>query len=295
MGYKLSVHVGANSYIMQDNGYNVIGDQNLGASPVQRKETRGAQQHGSTDRGRVLLARNFALTFKVDGRTFAGYWGMRDELIRIFKSSDDLFELRWSFDSGNVRSIDCSRNGGLNFPSRRRSAFADRAVVEFRAPDPTFYDPTEASEVYGIGGGSDAFTIPLPIPWPIGASTIDQTKSIAYAGSWQASPTIQIVGPIANCVIENLITDEKLDFTGATIGAGVTYTIDTRYGYKTVVDQTGTSQIADLTDDSDLGTFHLEPPVLDNATRDNDIRVTGSGVTAATEIYIKHFTRFDGI
>lgn len=291
----MSVHIDADSFVLQDNGYNVVGDTGLGLSPLQRHETRGAQQHGATDRGRTLRPRNFVLQFKVDGQTFRGYWDKRDELVRVFKSTESLFELRFTFQNGDVRSIDCNAVGGLTYPSNRRSAFADRASVEFRAPDPTWYDPNEQSETYGIGGGSDAFDIPLEIPWQIGASTIDITKSIAYAGSWQTNPIIKIVGPITDCVITNLTTDEVLDFTGTTIGAGDYYEIDTRYGYKTVTDSSGVSQIADLTDDSDLGTFHLEPPVLNNASKDNDIQVTGSGVTEATEIFLRYKTRYLGI
>lgn len=294
-GYTLTVHIGAQSYSLQANGYNVIGDVNLGAAPVQRHETRGAQQHGSTDRGRTLRARNFGLTFKADGQTFRGYWDIRDELIRVFKSTEALYELRFTFGNGDVRSIDCNRSGGLTYPSNRRSAFSDRPTVEFRAPDPTFYDPNEQSETYGIGGGGDAFEIPLAIPWEIGSSVIDITKSIAYGGSWQAYPIITINGPITNCVISNLTTSEVLDFTGTTIGVGDYYEIDTRYGHKTVIDSSGVSQQADLTDDSDLGTFHLEPPVLDDATRDNDIQVTGSGVTEATEVYLRFKVRYEGI
>lgn len=295
MGYTLTVHVGADSYDMQANGFDVIGDANLGASPTQRHETRGAQQHGASDRGRTLRPRNFAMTFKVNGQTFRGYWDIRDTLIRVFQSTENLYELRFTFDNGDVRSIDCGRVGGLTYPSNRRSAFADRAQVQLRAPDPTFYDPDEQSETYGIGGGGDAFEIPLVIPWEIGSSVIDLTKSIPYSGSWQGSPVITINGPITDCVITNLTTSEMLDFTGTAIGAGDYYEIDTRYGYKTVIDKAGVSQIADLTDDSDLGTFHLEPPILDNDIRDNDIQVTGSAVTEATEIYLRFKVRYDGI
>ncbi len=295
MGYTLTVHIGADSFDFADNGFGIVADSNLGKSPVSRKETKAAQQHGSTDRGFTLSSRFFTMGFSMNGLTFRGYWDQRDLLIRVFKSTEDLMEMRWTFDNGDVRSIDCAVTEGLTFPSNRRSAFADRGLVTLKANNPTFYDPDEANVVFALGGGSDEFEIPLAIPWTIGVSVLDQTKTISYPGSWRASPIVRIEGPITNPVVENLLTDEKLDFTGYTINAGVYYEIDTRDNYKTVEDDGGDSQISKLSDDSDLGTFHLETPVLDNAIRDNGIRVTGTSVTAATEVYFKYKTRYEGI
>jgi hypothetical protein len=67
------------------------------------------------------------------------------------------------------------------------------------------------------------------------------------------------VGPITSPVITNAITGDKLDFTGTTIVGGASYTIDCRYGQKTVVDSAGANQISKLTSDSDLSTFCLLP------------------------------------
>ncbi len=300
-GYTLTVHIGAESFDFQANGYGVVSDEGLGRSPVSRKETRGAQQHGSSDRGFTLLPRVFSLGFKMDGQTFRGYWDMRDELVRVFKSTEELFEMRWTFENGNVRSLDCQAIDGLRYPSSRRSAFADRSVVTLKANDPTFYDPTELNVIFSLGGGGDAFEIPLVIPWQIGSSVIDQTKTIAYAGSWQTNPIVKIEGPITDAVIENELTGEKLDFTGYTVPALYYYEIDTRDGFKTVTkieiaDPANIeNKISELSDDSDLGTYHLKPPVLANATRDNGIRVTGLAVTEATEIYFRYKVRYEGI
>lgn len=294
MGYTLTIHIGAVNYSLSDN-FGIVADSGLGKSPVSRKETRAAQQHGSTDRGRTLSPRVFSLGFSMNGSTFRGYWDARDTLIRVFKSTEDLFELRWTFDNGDIRSLDCAVIDGLTFPSNRRSGFSDSAVVTFKANDPTFYDPTEISEVFALGGGGDAMVIPLTIPWPVGASTINQTKQIDYTGSWQTSPIIKIEGPIENPIVTNLLTDEKISFQGTTIGAGDYYEIDTRDGIKTVIDASAVNRIANLSDDSDLGTFHLETPILNNALRVNDIKVTGGGLTTATEVYVRYNTRYEGI
>jgi len=66
------------------------------------------------------------------------------------------------------------------------------------------------------------------------------------------------------------------------------------YGYKTVTDSSGTNQIADLTSDSDLATFHLaaSPEV---AAGNNSITVQGNDATEETGVMLRWYERFLGI
>jgi hypothetical protein len=109
------------------------------------------------------------------------------------------------------------------------------------------------------------------------------------AGSWDDYPVITIVGPINNPVITNLTTGEALDFTGATISAGDYYQIDTRYGYKTITNNAGSSVINKLTDASDLASFHLPPG--NNAIQ---VSFTG-GTTSASTVSMSYFNRYLGL
>ncbi len=95
-------------------------------------------------------------------------------------------------------------------------------------------------------------------------------------------------------MLENETTGEKLDFTGTTVAAGHYYDIDCRYGRKSVKDEAGTNEIADLTSDSDLATFHLaaEPEAGGGV---NSLRLTGSAVTTATKVELTYDTRYLGI
>ena len=105
---------------------------------------------------------------------------------------------------------------------------------------------------------------------------------------------VRITGPITDAVITNNATSEKLDFTGTTIAAGDYYEIDCRYGYKTVVDSTGANQIADLTSDSDLVSFHIAPdPEVGGGI--NSITITGTSITAATTAFVSGKTRLIGV
>lgn len=293
-GFTITVIVGATSFVMQDNGYYLTGEEETGVSPSRRQETRGAQQHGSTDRGFFLRARFFGLTFSAQGTDYPGYKAVRGQFNRLFKPTRAM-SLLWTYTDGELRQIDCVPINSPDFPSSRRSGYADNIPIEFKSAQPWFYDPGQQQVTFALGGGSGAFDIPLAIPWSIGASTLSQTKTIAYGGTWRSNPIITIVGPATDAVLENLTTGEKLDFTGITINAADQYVIDTRYGFKTVVDLAGDNKLADLTDDSDLGSFHIQEADGDNLTENNDLQFSATAVTAATEVFVRYSLNYTGI
>lgn len=119
------------------------------------------------------------------------------------------------------------------------------------------------------------------------------SKTITYGGSFLTYPVVTITGPITDPILTNVSTGEDLDFTGITIASGDTYTIDCRFGYKTVKNAAGTNKIADLTAASDLVSFHLgaDPEVSGGA---NAFTLTGTGTDANTEVTITYNERFVG-
>jgi hypothetical protein len=165
--------------------------------------------------------------------------------------------------------------------------------VILKANDPAFYEPEWGSLTVHLGGGGGLFTIPSGIPTGIGSSSGSQAVAIDYPGNWISYPLIRITGPITNPVITNAATGEKLDFTGVTIAAGRYYDIDTRYGHKTVLLDDGTNKIHELTDDSDLSTFHIAPdPETPGGI--NSIQVSGASVSTDTKIEMSWPVRYDG-
>ncbi len=119
------------------------------------------------------------------------------------------------------------------------------------------------------------------------------SKTITYTGSFLSYPIVTITGPITDPVLTNVSTGEDLDFTGVTIAGGDTYTIDCRFGYKTVKNAAGVNKIADLTAGSDLATFHLgaDPEVSGGA---NAFTLRGTGTDANTTVTVTYNERFVG-
>jgi hypothetical protein len=280
LGAPYSLSDGVTCKLVQQDG--------VGLPPLHRISERGPQQHGESDRGFRLDPRIVLLVLGVTGDTM---YVKRDELVSRFKPRDDPIALRWTRDDGAVRQLDCFYIEQMTLPSNVVSRYYMRVPAQFKAADPTFYDPDLEHVVFAITLGAEEFVVPLPIPWPIGAAVLDATTAINYAGTWRTYPIITITGPVTDCVVTNVTTGEKLDFTGVTIAAANVYTIDLRYGQKTVVNQAGTNKVADLTTDSDLSTWHLEA-APDAVGGVNSIHVTGTSGSAATGVTIEYYARY---
>jgi hypothetical protein len=301
----LSVIVEGITFKLDDGVYCwYLGDDGLGMAPQHRFSSRGTMQDGDTDRGERLDPRIFRLILEVDGTSLPDLFVHRNKLLAIFKASANplIFECAFE-DEGKPIYLKAFIVDDMTFPSSDREGYTQKLVATFKANDPTFYDMSAGVISFLIAGGSGSGAIPMAVPTAIGASTINQMQSLDYQGTWRSCPTlIRVTGPITDAVFTNETTGEKLDFMGKTIAAGHYYDIDCRWGYKTVKDETGANKIADLTNDSDLATWHLREVMPGTGFFEepgmygiNSIRVTGSGCTAATRVDITFLTRYLGI
>jgi hypothetical protein len=294
MSATLAIGDSAGLTVINDGvSYWSLSDTGMGTPDVQRLAQAGPNQHGETDMGFRLKARQLQLILLWQSADESAYWQMRDSTMALFAPRSYARWLRLTRPDGAIRQIDVHPTGALDFPSQQRVGAATQQIaVTLAAPDPTWYDPTEVVANFGIAGGSGAFTVPMPVAFGVGAAVVNQTTVITYPGTWQANPVIQIIGPIINPVITNNTTGETLNIT-ANITVGQTWTIDTRYGRKSVTDQAGVNQIGTLSDASNLATFHLAS-ITDVPNGDNSLTVTGTNATAATIIYLRYYTRYLG-
>lgn len=273
--------------------YHVVEFDGFGMSPVRRLTQRGPLQNGDTDVGFRLDPRTMRVAVLAYSSTPAAMHTKREQLLGLLRPGTDAVKLRWTYANagGTVqRQIDCHVQGGLSLGSSGLIKNNWRDVVEFRASDPTWYDPAGGSVQFAQTGGGTPMPIPLLVPITFGASTLNGSAVIALsdANAWDTFPIIYVTGPITGLVLTNTSTGDKLDFTGSSVGSGVTYTIDLRYGYKTVIDSTSTNRINQLTSDSNIATWRLVPG-------NNTITATGTSIDANTRIYIQYNTRYIGV
>ena len=212
---------------------------NIGGPPKRNLSISGPFQEGETFFGFRYDSRLITLVFFADAASLALADAMRDDIYELWRGIEgETVTLKVVRDDGSVRLIDGEVVNVIDFPD----AVGDRY------------------------GGSQRFAVQLECHNPFwrGQSlvvkniTVNGTTNITYDGQYPTEPIINIVGPITNPVLTQVVTGKKLDFTGTTIAAGDNYLIDTRYGYKTVLDGNLISRVANLTSDSNLADFTHE-------------------------------------
>lgn len=284
-GVEYAIDDGVLSYM-----YSIDG---IGAAPMRRFSSQGAQQHGSSDKGFLLNPRIIRIGLTPVSTSLDNLFDIRQQLMTLF-SPNETITLRIKKSSGEKRDIEVVFDSDLSLPLTSDAWTNQPSVVVLKANDPSFYDPTGGAASFALGGGSDLGEVPTAIPMKIGASSISTSKEIQYYGNWLEYPIIHIVGQITDPIITNTTTGEVLSFTGYNIGASDEIVIDLRYGKKTVV-KNGTTNIIDkLTSTSDLATFHLEAKRIGESYRSNSIAVTGSGVNTATKVEVSYYNRYLG-
>lgn len=291
-GTEYSLDDGVLSYWTADDG--------LGMSPMHRITERGPLQHGNTDRGYRLDPRNLRLIFDIIADTQTAWESGRNSIMSIFQPGNAAITLKFAYET-RTYYLDCHYIGQMSLPSADRIGWNQIVIADLVANDPTFYGDSKSISFALGSGGTGTMLVPTVIPMTVGTTTLNTYRAVNYYGTFLTYPIIRITGPITNCVITNTGTDEKLDFTGTTIAAGTYYEIDCRYGYKTVVNNAGTSVIANLTNDSDLATFHIGTKDEVGGVGDpsgaaaNSFHITGTSISGATKIEMQYYERFVGI
>lgn len=276
--------------------FDVVSIDGIDTAAIDPITEQGPLQHGDSDIDMRLQPRIVQMVLQARTTNTYSHESNRELFNRIFTPSRQLGKLRITYNNLRVFEIvaRCLGNSGI-----RRSLVDDqllRAGVALRCPDPLWYNPEMHSISFGIAAGNSAFSVPTPVPTPMGSSVLNQTTTINYAGTFAEFPLFLVYGPIADPKIVNASTGRKIDLTGITIANGSYYTIDLRYGRKFVYKNGDTSDIrtGEVTTDSQLATFAIEadPDVADGV---NPITITGTSANSVTQVYMQYYDRYSGI
>lgn len=298
MTYSITYTTNAKTY--QLNGidpitgysFNYQGDGGFGLAPLHRITQRGTFQQGDFDTDFRLDPRVLSLPLLVMASDLSDHYQKRDAILKIFSPSNSAATLTITA-GALVRSITVVTLGGLTFDHVPGAGYDIRFIVQLRAADPTWYDPTGSTVSTSSAIAGTPTPYPKPYPVPYGVSALSGSTQISYSGSWLTYPIITATGPITGLLITNQSTGAIISVPG-TIPAGRTWTFNLLYGYKTVTDDLGINQIAAITAASDLATFAIlpAPGVLDGV---NIITVTGTGTTGASATNLFYFNRYVGV
>lgn len=299
MAYSLTYTVGGTTYNLS--GYdtttgltiNYLGDQSFGMAPLHRITQRGPLQQGDTDLDFRLDPRVLQLPIYVDANSISEHYNARTQLLKIFTPSNVVGTLTVTADSF-TRSIDVDVLGGLSMDVDAKGGYGIRTVVQLRAADPTWYNPTPQVITLTPSIAGTAFAIPMAIPLTLGTASINGTNTVDYDGTWLSYPIITAIGPITGLSITNNTTGDVISLGSVAIAAGTTYVFDLRYGYKTVKTTAGVNKIADVTAASNLATFAIVPaPTATGGV--NSITVSSSSSASPAEVNITYYNRYVGI
>lgn len=167
-------------------------------------------------------------------------------------------------------------------------------TLRFIAHDPLWIDDTLRS-VQSIFTQAQELKFPITFDADhiiFGGGVLDQDLNCITLGSWAVFPTIVLTGPMTDPTITNNTTGESIELD-TIIGAGQTVTFDLRYGFKTVVDNTGANLIGSITPESDLADFHLEcDPGATGGL--NIVNVQASGLSQASQFFLSWQDRYIG-
>jgi hypothetical protein len=270
--------------------YILMDHDKLGMPDTPRIEDSGPLQHGTTDRGIKLSARKIVLYIKVFASSWEHYYQLRAELLRYFNPLGNEGGTLTVEEGGVTRAIKGFPVAGLDYTAKERNFQTQTVPIVLHCPDPLWYDPSVKSLSFGAGSDTDIGTVPMSVPFEVGTSSIGETGTITYKGSFESFPKeIRIYGAITDPVLVNNATGAVLDFTGTTIAAGDYYTIELGYGRNRIYDNSGNNQIDKLSEDSDITGFKLMP------NTPNSITVTGASVSGTTNIYLLWYERYLGI
>jgi len=302
--FTMTYTSGATTHLL--NGYDVatnytfhlLGFNDVGIPGVERITQRGAFQHGDTNVDFRLQPRTITLSGMVYASTTHEHMLVRSMLGKLFKVSNIPSQLRLTSTDGATvvdRQIDVLVNGGINISSDTVNGYDVFFEVELRADDPLWYDPNE-QVVYltgtSIGNPTD---IPAVIPRTYGTNGVDSSTNIAYEGTFVAYPIIEIFSGdagLSNLTIANVTSNQLILITS--IPVNTTYTIDLRYGLKTVVDQNGVNRIQSVNPQSNLTTWSIIPGDAYGSYA-NNIVVESNNASTNSSVTLRYFTQYTAI
>lgn len=304
-GAEYTFDNGADKLLMSFTGYGMPGIAYLRQS--------GPFQHGETLLDYRLQPRMVQLEHRRQACDRQGYWENRADVLNYLRpnrqapKSFALGKLRKILPDGSKRDLDVLIQQGPVFAAQTAESgewLGFTEVVQFVAPDPTFYDPTLHWTVWTLESFGGLIFYESP-DWTdyltfddagilFGTDAVTAAANITYAGTWLSYPTIYIDGPLSTPTITNTTTGEKI-VMAYDVAAGELVTITLPYGNKAVKNNASTNLIGTITDDSDLATFHIAPDP-EAAGGVNVLSVQGNGgVLGQTAVRLSYQTRFIGI
>lgn len=269
--------------------------------PISHRTVRSPFQHGESHLGFSLRPRPVQVALHLRECNRLELWNLRRDFMTLINPLVGNVRIRAEYRDGSIYELhDVAYDAGFEMGTDGMTGpYTQNIGARFIAYDPVWWEYPERSESPALtvvndlvfGDASPPSTAIFPITF--GAVHIDEDVAATVSGNWMAFPTIELTGPMENPIIENLTTDERLELTYGIVD-GEVVTITTRFGNKTVENDSGENLIGYLTTDSDLATFHLDPdPIATGGV--NTVSFVAGNCTINSAITMRWYDRHLGL
>lgn len=185
--------------------------------PVRAELTDRDGADGSYDNPAFYSSRLVVLTGHADAPSQAAMLAAKERLLAVANGlRAGLVELEVAEATGPrsawVRRADAK--------TKDEGARAFSWQLSLLAPDPRKYGPA-ATVASGLPAGGGVLTFPLTFPLLfVGAGGATGVVTVTNAGAYESWPTLRILGPVTDPVVENITTGHRLRLAPLSLGAG---------------------------------------------------------------------------
>lgn len=185
-----------------------------------------AWNHGSWSGAEWQNEAIVPMLLRVRGTDAATWLTLHQALAATFAASNDDIELRWVTGGAEYLMRGRPRMVEPTIRALARGSIVTKAA--FVALDPRIYSGTLHSEVLVLPVVSGGLTIPLTVPFTVGATVLSGRVQVTNAGTDTVGLTLRVDGPVADPRISVLANGETSTLTvGLTLTAGQWLDIDT--------------------------------------------------------------------
>jgi len=252
--------------------------------PVDIKMSKAPYQDGKTYIDTVIDPKNPIIEFTIKGQNRQEIFDRRRTVLNHFNPKLGLGTLKWVQEDGTTFYLDCIPRQPV-FPSGEgQSSSHQITIIQFVAPNPFWYDPTQIEKIMvGFSGG---FSFPFSFPFNLG--TVGTQIIVSNLGSVDTPVMIYFYGEVVNPTIKNLTTEENISII-KTIADGEILIINTAFGEKSVMILSGGEYINAFEYIGSNSVFWKLKP------GDNTVKYTVSSEGENAQCRLYYYNRFSGV
>lgn len=201
----------------------------FGDIPVTHQLSKAPYQDGKTYIDTLYEPRRITIEFTITGENRQEIFSRRLNIHRYFNPKLGMGTLEWEQEDGTKYHIDCIPQEIIFADGEGQGQTYQKTIIQFIAPNPFWYDPTEIEKILvGFSGG-----LSFPFSFPISFGTVTSQITVTNSGNVNTPVVINFYGEVHDPVLQNLTTEEEIRVV-KNIADGDVLIINTAFGQKSV-------------------------------------------------------------